>query len=358
GGNFATDSADDDLSLDDKVKWLKANETAVRDYRSSNCGKEDQAESLQTEAILFSEIANQGVVDAWRVCMLEKLKNGLWVETLKNDGFSDDEEEVTYTVNAYFRSEHGVQLYSMSLSHTDNVTTGFPLVSSINGENKTGNILGSRWGWGHSIASGGNKMFNARHMDRTHRGSLIVRAMESTGNPIEQSVTFPKRVVPVIELVTPVEAASIGIQTDEQNVWVADQPLKSVKLIFHTKNDDLDSDSALHIELRKKDSNELVGTVDLPGNPRHDTWKDYTDHTVVLNLIESEAKKIKSKSELTLSISMTPVGKDQWIYQLDVPFEFSADAQLNHIETFSSRETIMYPRSSTVETKTFDCAGN
>ncbi|MEO5968676.1 MAG: hypothetical protein ABIQ95_02010, partial [Bdellovibrionia bacterium] len=109
GGNFATDSADDDLSLDDKVKWLRANETAVRDYRSSNCGKEDQAESLQTEAILFSEIANQGVVDAWRVCMLEKLKNGLWVETLKNDGFSDDEEEVTYTVNAYFRSEHGVQ---------------------------------------------------------------------------------------------------------------------------------------------------------------------------------------------------------------------------------------------------------
>ncbi|MEO5968342.1 MAG: hypothetical protein ABIQ95_00320 [Bdellovibrionia bacterium] len=360
GGNFSTESNEDDLSLDDKIKWLKANDRAIRDYRTSNCGKEDFSESLQTEAILFSEIANKDVVEAWRTCMLDKLKNGMWVEVLKDDGYDENDTEVTYTVNTYFRSGLGGAITSLSLTHTDNLVTDYRIVETVNGYQKTGNILGqSRWAWGATISSGGNKQFDVRHQDRTHQGKLKVKAMLSTGNPIEQSITFPKRLIPVFqELARPVDTTSIGTQTDPiPEERPAEQLLKSVKLILHVKNDDLDNDSALHIELRRKSDNAMVGIADLPGSPKHEVWMDYTDHTIVLTLKTDIAEKIRSKNELTLSIAMTAVGKDQWIYQLDVPFEFSSDTQ-NHTEVFSSRETIMYPASSRTEIKEFDCTGN
>lgn len=194
--NYNQSNIGQNASEGEKLSYLAQNKRAILDYFNQNCGNESHSESLRTEAVLISKVANPNIVKAWRDCMLER-SSGFLVELVPSTtDLSGDQLE--YSAVVHWQSRENTKLVSITLTfRPDMMEVSASNITTQNSYAKVDICEDKKC----KLKSGSNLSVNILHKNRSDNLNITFEAKNNKGMMKTHIVTLPKKIVsPKIDL--------------------------------------------------------------------------------------------------------------------------------------------------------------
>lgn len=191
-GGYEQANSKNDMSTKDKEDLLNSNVKKIVDYYKANCGQESYQESLQSESVLLSQIANEHVVKAWRECMIGQ--TGFFADLIPASTNSADDQEIEYDVMIHWRSLEGTEIHSIQLRYLETLVSS-PYTVAKEGANfvKTLNLCESEL---CQLKSGSSFPLTVIHKNPAKATNIRILAKTNTSVTKALVLVLPKRVEP------------------------------------------------------------------------------------------------------------------------------------------------------------------
>ena len=223
GANYKQSNDSQNMSKNEKIQWFKNNRESVLDYYRENCGKDSHDESLRSESVVLSKIANPVVVKAWRDCMSKKSESGFFADVIPS---STDmtEDKIEYNVTIHWDSMENTEITSIILTYFKDIID-VPYSTDRTNSYETIDICKV----GNQPLKKGSLSINMHHYDRKYSANIAINVSNNTGMSKSYVITLPKKIEPKLIVITPVTKS-------DESYWVVENYCGNQNCTEHMKN--------------------------------------------------------------------------------------------------------------------------